>query len=150
VPVDLAVVAPAASTPVPEVLAAVRRVPHLLVVVRETTASVGPLVHPGVTACLRCLHLARADRDPRWAELSAQLAGGGREVDACDVVLATIAASLAAAQVLAHVGGDRRRVSTIGGVLQFDLGDGRLRRRSVAPHPACGCGAAHPQTTMEA
>jgi bacteriocin biosynthesis cyclodehydratase domain-containing protein len=150
VPVDLAVVAPAASSPAPEVLAAVRRVPHLLVVVRETTASIGPLVQPGASACLRCLHLARADRDPHWAALSAQLAGGGREVEACDVVLATLAASLAAMQVLAHVDGDHRRVSTVSGVLQFDLGDGRLRRRSVSPHPACGCGAAHPETTMEA
>ena len=149
-PVELAVVAPPASTPAPEVLAAVRRTPHLLVVVRETTASIGPLVQPGVTACLRCLHLARADRDPHWAALSAQLAGGGREVEACDIVLATLAASLAAAQALAHVDGDRHRVSIVNGVLQFDLADGRLRRRSVPPHPACGCGAAHPQTTMEA
>lgn len=146
---DLAIVAPAGSVPAPEVLAGVRHLPHLLVVVRETTAYVGPLVLPGVSACLRCLHLARTDRDPRWAEVSAQLAGSGRDVDACDVTLASFAASTAAMQVLAHVDGGSRRATTIGGVLEFDLAHGRLRRRSVLPHPACGCGAAHSEATME-
>jgi bacteriocin biosynthesis cyclodehydratase domain-containing protein len=151
---DVAVVAPTTSMPAPEVLAAVRSRPHVLVTVRETTAAVGPFVVPGATACLRCLHLARADRDPRWAAMTAQLTGATRGVEACDVVLATLAAALAVTQVLCYVdaGADGRppRPSTAGGVLAIDLADGRLRRRSVAAHPSCGCGAADDGATMDA
>ena len=148
--VDLAVVAPASSIAAPEVLEAVRGVPHLLVVVRETTAAVGPLVLPATTPCLRCLHLGRAERDPRWGALSAQLAGGARHAEACDVVLATIAASLAAMQLLAHIDDPSTRPATVGGVLELDLADAHLRRRSLQPHPACGCGAADDGATMDA
>ena len=152
--VDIAVVAPTASAPAPEVLAAVRSRPHLLVTVRETTASVGPLVVPGVTPCLRCVHLARADRDSQWAAMTAQLTGATRGVEACDVVLATLAAALASTQVLSYVdaraGSGSPRPTTAGGILSMDLADGRLRRRSVAAHPSCGCGAADDGATMEA
>lgn len=146
---DLHVVAPVSATPPPEVLAGVRRRPHLLVVVRETTASVGPLVIPGRTPCLRCLQLARADRDPRWGELSAQLVGGGRSEEPCDVTLATLAASLAAMQTLAHLDASGRP-ATVGGVIEFDLVEAALRRRSVPAHPACGCGAGSAEATMTA
>jgi bacteriocin biosynthesis cyclodehydratase domain-containing protein len=147
---DLCVVAPSTSAPAPEVLAAVRAKPHLLVAVRETTACVGPFVCPGITPCLRCVHLARVDRDPQWAALTAQLTGATRGVEACDVVLATIAAALAVTQVLSYVDAAAPRPSTAGGVLEMDLADGRLRRRSVTPHPSCGCGAADDGATMEA
>ena len=147
---DLHVVAPVSSLAPPEVLAAVRHRPHLLVTVRETTASVGPFVVPGTTPCLRCLHLGRTDRDPQWPAMTAQLTGATRAVEACDVVLATIAAALATTQVLAAVDVDRGRPATAASVLEFDLADGRLRRRSVAAHPSCGCGAADDGATMEA
>ena len=41
------------------------RVPHLIVCVSEAIGVVGPLVRPGVTACLRCLDFTRAERDAR-------------------------------------------------------------------------------------
>ena len=147
---DVTVVAPAASSPAPEVLAAVRTRPHLLVTVRETTASVGPFVLPGVTPCLRCLHLARSDRDPGWGAMTAQLAGNTRAVEACDVVLATLAAALAVTQVLGYVDSAAPPASTRAGVLEMDLADGRLRRRTVAAHPSCACGAADDGATMDA
>src|SRR5215217_3579448 len=69
------------------------RVPHLVAGVRETTAVVGPLVLPGRTGCLRCADLHRADRDPAWPVVAAQLIGIRRRRDEpCDVVLATLAA----------------------------------------------------------
>jgi len=147
---DVTVVAPTSSSPAPEVLAAVRSRPHLLVGVRETTASVGPFVLPGVTPCLRCLHLARADRDPQWGAMTAQLTGARRGVEACDVVLATIAAALAVTQVLGYVDTAAPPQSTSAGLLEMDLADGRLRRRTVAAHPSCACGAADDGATMEA
>jgi bacteriocin biosynthesis cyclodehydratase domain-containing protein len=144
---QLAVVAPVGSVAAPEVLAAVRHRPHLLVAVRETTALVGPLVLPGASPCVRCLELARADRDPAWPALVAQLLGSARAPEACDIALATLAAALAAVQALAYLDAHRGfGASVVGGVWEFGLADGRLRRRSVEPHVACGCGAAEPAT----
>ena len=117
------------------------RVPHLVVGVRETTAVVGPLVLPGRTSCLRCADLQRADRDPSWPVVAAQLAGVRRRRDEpCDVVLATFAAAVAALQALAHLEG--RPVAAAGATLELALPDWRLRRRGWRPHGRCGCGAA--------
>jgi hypothetical protein len=116
-------------------------VPHLVVGVRETTAVAGPLVLPGLTGCLRCADLHRADRDPAWPVVAAQLAGVRRRRDEpCDVVLATVAAGVAALQCLAHL--DGRPVAAAGASLELALPDWRLRRRGWPPHPRCDCGAA--------
>ena len=50
---------------------------HLAVAGVEGVAVVGPLVRPGRSACLRCLDLARSERDPAWPLILAQLAGSG-------------------------------------------------------------------------
>jgi len=117
--------------------------PHLLVGVRETTAVVGPLVVPGESACLRCLDLRRADRDPAWPLIAAQLAAEppSAPVPACDVALATLAASVAALQALAWVdaGGAGVLPATFNGTLEVALPDWRLRRRPWSAHPSCGC-----------
>jgi bacteriocin biosynthesis cyclodehydratase domain-containing protein len=137
-PATLAVLAPAGSGSLPELLAGVRRGPHLLAQVTETTGVVGPLVIPGRTPCLRCVALARGERDPLWPSIAAQLLGDGTVTEACDITLATLVAALAAMQVLAYVDGEEP--ASYGGILEYDLGSGTLRRRTVAAHPACGCG----------
>lgn len=115
-------------------------VPHLVAGVRETTAVVGPLVLPGRTSCLRCADLHRAERDPTWPVVAAQLAGvRRRREEPCDVVLATLAAAVAALQCLAHLAGDP--TATAGATLELALPDWRLRRRSWPPHRRCPCGA---------
>jgi hypothetical protein len=117
------------------------RVAHLVAGVRETTAVVGPLVLPGLTGCLHCGDLHRADRDPAWPVVAAQLVGiRRRREEPCDVVLATVAASLAALQCLAHL--DGRPAAATGASLELGLTDWRLRRRSWPAHPRCDCGAA--------
>lgn len=139
--VTLALVTPASSETLPEIASSVRHEPHLLACVRETVGLVGPLVLPGSTPCLRCVALGRGDRDPHWPLLSAQLIGMP-STEACDVTLASMVASLAAMQALAYIDGDEAAV--IGGVLEFDPVHASLRRRTIAPHAACGCGAGHP------
>lgn len=55
--------------------------PHLQVRMRDGVGIVGPLVLPGLTSCLSCIDLHRADRDPEWPIVAAQLvrvAGHGR------------------------------------------------------------------------
>ena len=129
-----------------------RDIPHLLATVRETTGVVGPLVVPGATACLRCLDLHRADRDPAWPLIAAQLAarGPGAGTPACDVVLASVVAGVAALQVLAALDaadpperwaadGAWADLPTRDGTLELCLPDWRLLRRRWSPHPHCGC-----------
>ena len=121
---------------------------HLLVCMRETSVVVGPLVLPGVSACLRCLDLHRRDRDPGWPELVAQLvqveqarAARGRagpRVQACDTVLATLGAAAAVAHVLAHLAGAEENPAR-DGTVEYSLPYGAPRRRSWRPHPSCGC-----------
>lgn len=112
-------------------------VPHLTATIRELTGTVGPLVVPGQTPCLRCLDLARADRDPAWPLLCAQLAGRTPQPAPCDTVLAAMVAAVTAGQALAFL--DGHRPETVGGTLEVRLPSWRLRRRTVGLHPSCGC-----------
>jgi hypothetical protein len=128
---DVVVLASGASPEMEAVNELVRSgVPHLRVDVREATAVVGPFVLPGSTSCLRCLELHRADRDAAWPVIAAQLAAGGSRTgtEACDIALATLAASITALQVLAFVDGGAP--ATHNGTLEIALPDWRLRRRS--------------------
>ena len=136
---DLVVLAPTR----PEQLDDARRqvpeqTPHLLAEVRETVGVVGPLVLPGRTPCLRCLDLTRADLDPGWPAVAAQLASPSRTRTACDGTLAVAVAAQAAFQVLALVDGTNDPAS-LGGTLELALPDWRWRRRSWPVHPGCGC-----------
>ncbi len=140
---------------------------HLLVGVRETTAVIGPLVVPGESACLRCLDLRRTDRDPAWPLIAAQLAAAPPHAPApaCDVALASLAASVAALQALTWIDAGEPALpaptlptttrptttlptttlpttalpATFDGTLEVTLPDWRIRRRPWSPHPSCGC-----------
>lgn len=143
---DLVVLAPRQGAPEPHIGDQLLRVdtPHLLVGVRETTAVVGPLVVPGESACLRCLDLRRADRDPAWPLIAAQLAAAPPRAPApaCDVALASLAASVATLQALAWIdlgGAATPLPATFDGTLEVTLPDWRIRRRPWSRHPSCGC-----------
>ena len=112
-------------------------VPHLLVEVRDTVGVVGPLVLPGRSACLHCLDLTRADRDPAWPALAVQLSLPDRGLPACDSALAAAVSSQAALQVLALLDGGAP--ATVNGSLELALPDWGWQRRSWQPHPSCGC-----------
>lgn len=136
---DLALLAPVGPLDGSVVDGLVRAgVPHLLACVHETTGTVGPLVLPGSTSCLRCLDLHRSDRDPGWPRIAAHLAAAPPPgAISCDVVLAASVAANAVLQVLAFLdGGD---AATVDGTLELRLPDGLTRRRSWLPHPSCGC-----------
>ena len=110
---------------------------HLIARVVETSGVVGPLVIPGQTSCLRCHDLHRTDRDPAWPRVLAQVERDPLGAAACDVTLASLVATLAAQQALAHV--DGFVPTTVDGTVEIRLPDGMPRRRSWHPHPACGC-----------
>ncbi|MGQ7295087.1 hypothetical protein [Quadrisphaera sp. KR29] len=110
---------------------------HLGVLHRGATAAVGPLVRPGSGACLRCLDLHRADRDPEWPRLVPQLsapAGGPRRPEAPE--LAALVAAVAVQQVVAHLLG--HDPAAVDATLEVDR-SGALGVRPWAPHPRCGC-----------
>lgn len=119
-------------------------VPHLAVVLREAAGAVGPLVLPGRSSCLRCLHLHRGDRDPAWPLLALQLEHAPASTPACPAALSAMLAGVAALQALAYVDGEPRPAA-VDGTLELALPDWRVRRRSWRAHPACPCGA----TTVE-
>ncbi|MCI0158676.1 hypothetical protein KNO15_18395 [Leifsonia shinshuensis] len=122
-----------------------RDIPHLAVVFGDAGATVGPLVRPGETACLRCLDLHRRDGDPAWPALAAQLhtrpAPGESEL-VCGAV-----ASAAATVVLAALDGrttamDDSGAEAPGGTVtasRYDAGSARWSEFGWEPHPECGC-----------
>ena len=116
------------------------QVPHLAATTGEALGVVGPLVLPGRSACLRCLDLTRAERDPAWPLILAQLAShGATDPAACDAVLAATVAAQATAQALAFIDRGPAAVAVISGTLELVLPDWQWRRRTWRPHRQCGC-----------
>ena len=149
---DLAVLAGPGARADPVTLADLMRlrVPHLAVGADEAIGVVGPLVEPGHSACLRCVDLSKAARDPGWPMILAQAGGsaGGPAVSpqACGTVLAAATAARAAAQALTFI--DRAAsLVTAGGTLEMVLPHWQWRRRSWPAHAACTCGAADAMAT---
>ncbi len=134
--------------PDPVVLAALMRdrVPHLVVHADEAIGVVGPLVLPGRSACVRCVDLSKAARDPAWPRILAQATDAGTApagTQACDTVLAAATAALATAQALALI--DRAgEPAAANGTLEVVLPEWQWQRRGWPPHPACTCGAGQP------
>lgn len=136
---DLVVLAGSQPPELPAALVS-EGIPHLAVTAAEAIGTVGPLVLPGRSACLRCLDLARADRDPAWPLILAQLAGRDPDPPACDTTLATAVAALATAQVLHFVDRAGPAGAVTNGTLELVLPGWQWRRRSWPPHRRCGCG----------
>ena len=118
-----------------------QRLAHLAVCVSEAIGVVGPLVRPGRTACLRCLDLARAERDPAWPLILAQLPADRMDATASDGVLATAVAAQTAAQAVAFADRSELAAATADGTLELALPAWQWRRRTWRPHQACTCGS---------
>ncbi len=108
---------------------------HLLVRSWGTGVSVGPLVLPGQTSCVRCADLLRTDTDPGWPGLLPQLAR--LQLPACPL-LRDWAAGWAALQATAFLRGGLPECAGV--TLEVSERDLVLRRRVWPPHPGCGCG----------
>jgi hypothetical protein len=116
------------------------QVPHLAATANEAIGVVGPLVLPGRSACLRCLDLTRAERDPAWPLILAQLTSHDvTDPAACDAVLAAMVAAQATAQALGFIDRGPDAVAVISGTLELVLPDWQWRRRTWQPHRRCGC-----------
>lgn len=115
-----------------------RDVPHLAVVISDGIATIGPLVTPGRTPCLYCVHRARADADPAWPAIAAQLLG--REPHRLSPVEAAGVSALVARIAGGYLAG-RGLASAGTSALSLDVATLRRRVHAVEPHPDCGCGS---------
>lgn len=119
--------------------AARQAVAHLPVVLDDDRVRVGPLVRPGLTPCLGCLDLTRADWDPAWPALLHQLGRPGHLATPAvvDPVVLHVVAAEVASEVRALAAGRPLRTSRA----VVALGPAHDARDSwpVAFHHACGC-----------
>lgn len=103
---------------------------HVPIELSGDRVTVGPLVIPGSTACLACLHAHRRDADAQWPLLAAQLVG--RPPSATDRAL-LLEAALLATQLL------RRRGSEESTSVEVSSGSGQRVWHAHRPHPECLC-----------
>lgn len=108
-------------------------VPHLLLTADAARVTLGPLVVPGVTACVRCLDAHRGERDPRRATVLEQCRRGSDGTG--DPVLLAAGLAAAVADVVGLVDGDRP--ATWSATLALDGGPPAVR--AWTRHPHCGC-----------
>jgi hypothetical protein len=93
------------------------------------------------------LDLTRADRDPAWPLILAQLLGRQPDLLACDAPLAAAVAAHAAAQALAYIDRPAEAGAVANGTLELVLPSWQWRRRTWPPHPDCDCGSRCRRTT---
>ena len=112
-----------------------RGITHLWAHLRDGRAVVGPLVAPGVTACLRCHDLHRTALDPAWSDLMVQWE------QACPASVGpsvTLLAGLVTRQVHQWLVGQARAGW---GATFEESPTGTVEWQLWPMHPDCGCGA---------
>jgi bacteriocin biosynthesis cyclodehydratase domain-containing protein len=113
------------------------REPYIVLRTRPGTAVAGPLVVPRETSCVRCADLWRAEADPVWPRLAAQLA---HRQAPDDPVLDAWVTALGLAQIVAFLYGETGELRSRTLTLTGDTGRSTLR--VWPPHPGCSCHAA--------
>ena len=108
--------------------------PHLVLRSSGSEVSVGPLVVPGRSSCLRCADLTRRDADPQWPWLLAQLTR--LHLEPAPSLLAW-ASAYAATQALAFLSGGEPEC--LGHTVELGTRDHAVRLRAWPLHRECGC-----------
>jgi bacteriocin biosynthesis cyclodehydratase domain-containing protein len=139
-PPHVTVLADAAHPDVPE-LVHLPSGPHLHVGILGDRASVGPLVVPGRTSCLRCAHLHRRDADPAWPVVSVQWTQAVRAMrhPPMDPLLVGLAAHYAALLLRRWIDHPDEPDRWADLCQSLSLPDAIATTRSRPPHPLCGC-----------
>lgn len=116
---------------------------HLPIVAEQASATVGPLVAPGVTACAMCIDMHVHDQIPPWPEMSLALARSPLENSPDDIHMAAAALAVAmfeavaagvppvpGGQVLGRVGGPS---------YAWEVTRSGPQVKVWRPHPKCAC-----------
>lgn len=106
-----------------------RDIAHLPIVFGEVSVTIGPLVVPGITACLTCVAQHRTAADPSWPAVAAQL--WGRSAITETAAFATEAA-VEAERLL-------RSPRVDGITVRIDVDSGEITERIWQPSEHCGC-----------
>lgn len=117
------------------------RVAHLPVRVRDGVGVVGPLVLPGLSSCLRCADHHRADLEPDWPMLAAQLVAQ-TGFGTAGTLRSTAALAQSQIEQLAGALWSDRTDSTpelLGRALEFHPTPARLVATRWPTHPLCAC-----------
>lgn len=120
-------------------------VAHLVISPRADSIRVGPLVIPGVTSCLQCLHLVRCDRHVDWPGLFEQLRRS--PVPEPDPCLVQHAAALVARCLVDYA--QTGEAPLTNAFLQVGVADLSVRVRVAPRHPLCGCWWPQPPVVEE-
>lgn len=110
---------------------------HLRVVVGEDRIRLGPMVRPGLTPCINCHDLHRADWDHAWPALMTQFGNAAGSPPALSATTTYAAATAIAAEVIACC--EQQHGETTGHCLV--VGPHHLDRSAwpVSFHPSCSC-----------
>ncbi len=112
-------------------------VPHLFIDNPDgASITIGPLVLPGTTPCLRCIAIGRDEHNANWRDVSWHLATAvPSEVP---VAVAHHVAGLATLEILRFI--DEGKSSLIGATDRIEYHNPRGSERiNFTRHPACGC-----------
>jgi hypothetical protein len=109
-----------------------RDVPHVPLILTGTGAEVGPLVQPGVTACLACIAASRRDADPSWPLLAAQLLSLAPPAVGAALIME---AAFATARLLIEA----ERSGTPSRCHSLTLREDSMHRPNLAHHPHAEC-----------
>lgn len=106
--------------------------PFLPLVIDDDGVTLGPIILPGVSACPRCLELARTDADPAWPAVATQL----RLMPPGQLDQLLLTAAIAAAVIGVGLGAEQSE--------GWRVEAGGIGRFTVAPYRDCGCIAPEP------
>ena len=109
--------------------------PHLVATLARQSALVTSVITPGVTGCLRCLHLHNADHDHTWPLINAQLVGRTAP-DLSPIGLVVQTALQVVESVTRWVDDGTTDANQI---MRFTWPNQRIGLMANKPHPECGC-----------
>jgi bacteriocin biosynthesis cyclodehydratase domain-containing protein len=115
-----------------------RDIEHVPVVVTDRAVTVGPFVEPGAGPCTYCAQLGRADADPAWSAIAAQL--WGKPAPALSRLSVSSTAVFVARRVLRHLDGGAEAMPR-GRVWRLLDEGGTVSASTVLQHPRCSCAA---------
>ncbi len=107
---------------------------HLLITPSAATVEIGPLVSPGASPCLRCMHLAKRDIDPDWPTTTEAIRD--RALPPIDPFLAQLSAQLSAELSRSRIT-DHTTTSSV--MLRTSAPYGETSITRITVHPMCDC-----------
>jgi hypothetical protein len=118
--------------------------PYLVVESLGVSATVGPLVLPGESPCVRCVEISNTRIDPYWPNVTSQVAAkpNGATEGLVDPVVVAWAASMAVMSVLALLANTTKSYGSSSLIGRRSLVHGHgpeMRQVTLELEPTCGC-----------